>query len=142
MTVGQKIKRLRNLKGMQQTELAEYLCISQSNLSKYESDILMPNLDVLRAIIKKFDVSFDYLMDEQTTTPYSFPRLKDDEIILLNRYRTEEHKPDVVLLDSNELLLLQDYRRISAEQQAEFRGILRGFLLNEQKKGDAINNPD
>ena len=140
MTVGQKIKRLRNLKGIQQTELAEYLCISQSNLSKYEADILMPNLEVLRAIIKRFDVSFDYLMDEQTTIPHSFPRLKDDEIILLNRYRTEEHKPEVVVLDSNEMLLLNDYRCLSIEQRAEFRGMLRGFLLKEQKEKASSDN--
>lgn len=61
----QKIRRLRENKTMSTRMLAEVMGISQSQISKYENDIHEPTLSVLRAYAKIFDVTLDYLCDDE-----------------------------------------------------------------------------
>lgn len=62
MTIGERIKNLREERDLKQKELAEALKISVSNISKYESNDMQPSIDVLKDIAKYFDVSSDYLI--------------------------------------------------------------------------------
>lgn len=56
------IKNLREQHKYTQKFVAEYLKIDRSNYSKYELGKLEPNLEMLRALCKLYDISADYLL--------------------------------------------------------------------------------
>lgn len=47
---------------MTQTDLANKLNITKSNISKYENNIVDPSLEILKTMSDIFDVSVDYLL--------------------------------------------------------------------------------
>lgn len=69
MTIGERIKKLREENGMSQTELAEKINTSKQNLYKYENDIItnIPS-DKIEAIAQIYGVSPSYIMgwDDKT----------------------------------------------------------------------------
>lgn len=62
MNFGAKLKELRIEKKITQLQMAEILDTSKSNISKYESGSVEPNLETLAKISNFFDVSMDYLL--------------------------------------------------------------------------------
>ncbi len=65
MTLGEKLKQLRQEKGLSQPELATEAGIEQSYLSKLENDKSLPSNDILRKILAAFQVSLaDLISDE------------------------------------------------------------------------------
>lgn len=71
MTVGDRIRKQRELLGFSQTEFAEKVGISKQNLYKYEMNIItnIPS-DKIEEIAKRLSVSPSYLMgwDDNLTT--------------------------------------------------------------------------
>lgn len=59
---GQRIKELRQEKGLTQIQLAELLFTTQSTIGKYERGELQPNIEVIKNLCKIFEVSADYLL--------------------------------------------------------------------------------
>ena len=59
---GEKLRLLRENKGLTQTELAALLHLSSSSVAMYEMNKREPNFDTLINITKHFDVSLDYLL--------------------------------------------------------------------------------
>lgn len=57
-----RLKQLREKSKFTQSELADYLQISQSTLSKWESGLLLPKIRYLPPIAKLFNVTVDYLV--------------------------------------------------------------------------------
>ena len=57
LTMGVKIKELREKAGMTQTELAEKLGLSKSVISAYEKGIRNPSFKILPQIAKTFNVT-------------------------------------------------------------------------------------
>lgn len=57
-----KIKEIRTIKGMKQTELAELLNTTQSNVARYERGDREPSLEMIVKIADIFSVSTDYLL--------------------------------------------------------------------------------
>lgn len=62
MNFGTRLKQLRLEKNLKQEELAEKIHSSKSNISRYESNSVEPNLKTLNELAKFFDVSTDYLL--------------------------------------------------------------------------------
>ena len=61
--VGKRIKELREAQNMKQVELAEFLEIEPTNLSKIENGVFLPREDKLRKIASKLDVEIKDLFD-------------------------------------------------------------------------------
>lgn len=61
MTIGQKIYELRNERKLSQTDLADMLDVSRQSVSKWETDMSVPELDKLIKLCNLFDVSLDEL---------------------------------------------------------------------------------
>ena len=59
------IKEIRLKQGYTQNQIAKILNTSQSNYSKYEKNIIEPNIDTLIKIANYFNVSLDYLCGRQ-----------------------------------------------------------------------------
>ena len=62
MTLGQKIKKLRNEKGLTQKDLADQVHVTFQTVSKWEKDENEPDVTTLRELSKLFDCSLDYLL--------------------------------------------------------------------------------
>ena len=57
-----RIKQLREKRGLIQEILAAELGITQQMLSKYERDVTLINVDILKKIATYFNVTTDYLL--------------------------------------------------------------------------------
>ena len=62
MTLGQKLKELRTLKGITQKELADELHVSFQTVSKWEKGENEPDIATLKELANKFNCSVDYLI--------------------------------------------------------------------------------
>ena len=60
--MGSRIKQLREKRGLIQEILAAELGITQQMLSKYERDVTLIKVDVLKKIAAYFNVTTDYLL--------------------------------------------------------------------------------
>ncbi|MEH7239922.1 XRE family transcriptional regulator [Bacillus thuringiensis] len=59
---GQRLKALRLEKGMTQQQLADFLDIEKSNISRFESGKQSPSSDNRIKMAKLFNVSVDYML--------------------------------------------------------------------------------
>lgn len=62
MSLGRKLKMLREEHNMLQSELAKLLNLGASSISMYEKDERDPDTDTLKRIAEIFNVSTDYLL--------------------------------------------------------------------------------
>lgn len=60
--IGNKLKELREKKGINQKDLAKYLNLTQVQISKYELEKNEPDLNTTKKIAKFFNVTIDYLL--------------------------------------------------------------------------------
>lgn len=65
MTIGEKIKFLRNQKGFTQETLAEKLNVSRSAIAKWESNSGTPEISNLKMLSQVFNISVDELLDNE-----------------------------------------------------------------------------
>ena len=65
MKFSEKLKTLRQEKGLTQQELAENLFVSRSAVAKWEQDRGLPSIDLLERLATFFDVSLDELIGEK-----------------------------------------------------------------------------
>ena len=62
MTIGQKIKQLRNERKLSQPELAKAINVSNGVISFWENDINEPKASLIIKLSAYFGVSTDYLL--------------------------------------------------------------------------------
>lgn len=65
MELNEKLKELRNQKGLTQEQLAEQLYVSRTAISKWESGRGYPSIDSLKEISKYFAISLDDLLSSE-----------------------------------------------------------------------------
>ncbi len=63
---GERLRQLRNEKGLSQEALAKDLGISKGSLGFYETCKNTPDIEILDTVSKYFDVSLDYLLGRST----------------------------------------------------------------------------
>lgn len=119
MTVGDRIRKQRELSGISQTELAEKIAVKKQTLYKYEMNLItnIPN-DVIEKIAKILNVSESYLMGWDKKD-----RLSNDNIEL-----------DYMLLtDDNLRGLLFEYQRLDPDHKKMLKKYL-DFLTDDMNK--------
>ncbi|WP_432661811.1 helix-turn-helix domain-containing protein [Wukongibacter baidiensis] len=62
MTLGEKIRLLRETKKMTHDDLAKLLNVGRSTISNYERNYRKPDIDMLKRIASVFNVTTDYLL--------------------------------------------------------------------------------
>ena len=67
MKLSEKIVELRKANGMTQEDLASICGVSRQSISKWEADIVLPELDKLLVLGKLFHVSMDVLLKDELT---------------------------------------------------------------------------
>lgn len=67
MTLGNRLKKLREKIEMEQKDVADKIGVKNNTLSQYESDKRQPDYDILQKLAKLYNVTIDYLItgDEQ-----------------------------------------------------------------------------
>lgn len=58
----QRVKYLRQSKGLNQVQLGENLGVKKQTISNWENDNIMPSVEMLEKIATFFQVSTDYLL--------------------------------------------------------------------------------
>ena len=91
MTLGEKIKQLRQEKGYSQTFLEKRSGVNSKLLSKYENGRIIPTADTLRKIAEGLDISADYLI---------FDNVPKDGRCQLNDLELFERFKEVELMDA------------------------------------------
>ena len=62
MTIGERIKELRNERGLTQIAFAEIFNIDKSTIAKYETNKNYPSIPMIIAMCKYFSVPSDYIL--------------------------------------------------------------------------------
>ena len=70
LTLGEKIRLLREEKELNQTELGDAVNMTQRKVSYIENDKYEPSMDDIRAFCRFFNVSADYMMGFPKPLPY------------------------------------------------------------------------
>ena len=60
--LNQRIRILRQARGLSQVELARILGVTKQSVSNWENDNIQPSIDMLKRIAQTFGVSADYLL--------------------------------------------------------------------------------
>ncbi len=109
MTIGEKLKQLRQERSWSQAQLANKLNIHQKQISGYERSLHVPKTDVIVRIARIFNISLDYLvLDERD----DFPAIKIGDRDLLRR--------------------LEEIDRLPEHDKVTIKEILDAFILKNQ----------
>lgn len=93
-----RIRQLREEKNMTQVRLSIELEVSQETISAYESGKHYPNVSNLIKLSELFHASCDYILGiSDVRHPYKKEDLKDDEILLLEKYNILESQKKAIL---------------------------------------------
>lgn len=76
MSIGTKIYELRTAKNLSQGELADKLDVSRQSVSKWETDMAVPDIDKLIKICDVFEISLDELTGREVQTKIEDSTLK------------------------------------------------------------------
>ena len=81
--VADRIKHLREQKGLTQTDLAKQLGITRSSVNAWEMGLSTPTTQCIVALAKLFHVSTDYLLGTDTGLSISLADYSEEEINLI-----------------------------------------------------------
>lgn len=88
---GKKLKELRKNMKITQKEFCEQFGITQPTLSYWENELREPDGKTLKDIANYFQVSIDYLMDNEES-------IKENELSKLERKLTKEEKEKMMIM--------------------------------------------
>lgn len=128
MSLGGKIQELRKQSNLSQEQLAEKLTVSRQAISKWELDQSIPDTDKIIQLSSLFQVSTDYLLKEDMTTPLqqTVNSDTDKKSIALDVYKQFLGRWVKILLDD---------RAYGGLYQVAMMAIDKNHILFQDKKG-------
>jgi len=108
-TIGQRVKAVREYRGMQQQKLAEIVGCTPTHLSDVERDQRGVSLELLQSLSVTLDVPMDYLMIDETHIAKSY--LRDDILGELTEQMTPETLKKLITVAESLLGMQQDYEK-------------------------------
>lgn len=108
------VKNLRDFrlnKGISQQQLADVISTTQQSINKYENHSTEPDIDTLIQLADYFETSVDKLVGH---IPSNSPSALES-----------------LMPTRKEVFLLQDYRRLSREEQESIRLIIKNYLKDK-----------
>ena len=82
--IAEKVKKLREQKGLSQAELARLLGITRSSVNAWEMGISVPSTQYIFDLAGVFDISTDYLLGVDSSSTISVAGLTDSDILLVH----------------------------------------------------------
>lgn len=116
MSLGERIKKQRNLNKLTQKELAIQLGLTARMISFYETEQRVPPIDILIKLANVFSISTDYLLGLTTENisivNYPQTELSDEENVILGIFRKLNHDyKDIVLGELKKYEKMQEYEK-------------------------------
>ena len=90
MTLGQKLKEIRKKFGLSQEQLAEIMNVSRQAITKWETDAGLPDTENLKELSRIFEISIDYLLDNNNELPLLVMKKKLDKDNYKNKISSYE----------------------------------------------------
>lgn len=78
--LGEKIKKLRILRGINQIELAQKIGVTKQCISNWENENIQPSIEMLVKLAVFFNVTTDYLLDFEKERVISVDGLSEQQI--------------------------------------------------------------
>ena len=109
LTIGEKIKELRTLKGLSQADLSKKIGIGKTTISNYETGYSKPLLDIIIKISRALDASLEYFY-----TPEEIEYFKDNHMYFtrVTKIPVFEIKTDYETINSNNTAHVTTYVEI------------------------------
>ena len=82
--IAEKVKKLREQKGLSQAELARLLGITRSSVNAWEMGISVHSTQYIVDLAGVFDISTDYLLGVDSSSTISVAGLTDSDILLVH----------------------------------------------------------
>ena len=82
--IAEKVKKLREQKGLSQAELARLLGITRSSVNAWEMGISVPSTQYIVDLAGVFDISTGYLLGVDSSSTISVAGLTDSDILLVH----------------------------------------------------------
>ena len=82
--IADRVKKLREQKGLSQAELARLLGITRSSVNAWEMGISVPSTQYIVDLAGVFDISTDYLLGVDSSSTISVAGLTDSDILLVH----------------------------------------------------------
>jgi transcriptional regulator with XRE-family HTH domain len=115
----EKIKELRKEKGATALTLSNEIGVERSTYSNYEQGIREPSYEILKRISKYFDVSIDYLLDDE------------NEDFTNNR---EPQAPRKSAAPRQQSEIEQLYSKLPRDYQQELIGYAKGLIISAERE--------
>ena len=109
--IGNRLQSLRKQKGLTQDELADAASLTRGQISKYETDKLVPDLTTIIKLADALDVSVDYLLGRS-----------DVPMILKSGPRAESED------NEEKRIHVEAYYVFSPEQEEKIKSIINEML--------------
>ncbi|WP_338540651.1 helix-turn-helix domain-containing protein [Paenibacillus tundrae] len=103
-SIGEKLKYIRKLNKLNQTEFSQMIGVSQGALSELEKDKYKPSVDTIIALKKKFNIDLEWFIFEEDLD-------KSKQVFS-------------VQLDDFESKFIADLRKLNKKDKEELEGIL------------------
>lgn len=82
MNISEKLVYLRKSRGLSQETLAEKLDVSRQAVSRWENGTALPDTGNILALSKLFNVTADYLLNDEYESDEDLPKVKESNTIL------------------------------------------------------------
>lgn len=90
MTLGQKLKEIRKKFGLSQEQLAEIINVSRQAITKWETNAGLPDTENLKELSRIFEISINYLLDNNNELPLLVMKKKLDKDNYKNKISSYE----------------------------------------------------
>ena len=124
-TLGNRLKSLRQEKGLTQKEVAKLIGTTDVSIGRYEMDARVPKADILNSLAKLYDVEIDYLLTGKQTKEYESALnnrdkkdIEKDLKVIMDDFKSGEAGPafyDGIELDDDDLEKLEIAMRTALE---------------------------
>lgn len=133
MDFGDKIREIREKRGLSQKELAVKIGVAKSTYSLYESGKREPDVEKIKKIAKVLEVSGDDLLDIDVSYNNFNPILDTTETLLIEKYRSISDDGKTLInnilnfICENELDLTRAKMHEVSEEEFEYVQKIREF---------------
>lgn len=109
MTIGERIKQLRQQRDWSQAQLSKKLNVHQKQISGYERGIHSPSIELLVRMAELFNVSLDYIA-----------------------FDNREEKNIIPIADRELMEVVQQIDQLSEQDRATIKAVLNTFIVKNR----------
>lgn len=109
MTLGERIQQLRKEKRLTQAALSSNIGVSVAQLTRYETQGVLPNADALKRMAMVFGITIDYLVNGTT-----------------------QQKATDAILDAKLLGLFKQVENLGGEDKVVITKLIEAFAIKKQ----------